>query len=161
MRCERVRSNPSGVGASTGGSEGGVAGRRTTSRMYGLNTQFAPGCGIPTISINGFTGKLGFANNRIDWENPISGADSVSYTHGTHQFKFGVDVRAENFYGAKVLDSISGSVTFGSTNFNAFTGATPLEDFLAGQPATEQIRAASSNPNTPRTPTSGTSPRTR
>ncbi len=141
-------SNPSGAGASTGGAVGGVAGPNYLT-SYGLNTQFAAGCGIPTISINGFTGKLGFANNRIDWENPISGADSVSYTHGTHQFKFGVDVRAENVYGAKVLDSISGVVTFGSTNFNAFANATPLEDFLAGQPSTEQIRAASSNPNTP------------
>ena len=70
-------SNPSGAGASTGGSVGGVAGPNYLT-SYGLNTQFAAGCGIPTISINGFTGKLGFANNRIDWENPISGADSVS-----------------------------------------------------------------------------------
>ena len=137
-------SNPSGAGASTGGSVGGVAGPNYLN-SYGLNTQFAAGCGIPTISINGFTGKLGFANNRIDWEDPISGADSVSYTRGTHQFKFGADVRAENFYGAKVLDSISGVIAFGTTNFNAFTNATALQDFLAGQPATEQIRAAQAN----------------
>jgi hypothetical protein len=141
-------SNPSGVGASPGGSVGGAKGPNYLSQ-YGLNSG-AAGCGIPTISINGFGGTLGFANNREDWENPIQGADSVSYTHGTHQFKFGVDIRAEHFRGAKVLDSQSGKVFFGTSGFNAFctgpcsTGAaTALEDFLTGAVASEQIRAAS------------------
>ena len=146
-------SNPSGVAAKPGGSVAGAQGPNYLAQ-YGLSSG-AAGCGIPTITINGFGGTLGFGNNRVDWENPIQGADSVSYTRGTHQFKFGVDIRAEHFSGAKVLDSQSGKVTFGSTGFNAFcaptpncnasgeTSATALEDFLAGAVSSEQIRAAS------------------
>jgi hypothetical protein len=144
-------SNPSGVGAKPGGSVGGVAAPNYLTQ-YGLNSG-AAGCGIPTISINGFGGNLGFGNNRVDWENPIQGADTVSYTHGTHQFKFGVDVRAEHFSGAKTLDTQSGIIAFGSANNNAFctpscgaAGATPataLEDFLAGAVSSEKIRANS------------------
>ncbi len=134
-------SNPSGVGAQSGGSVGSAKGPNYLTD-YGLNSG-AAGCGIPTISIGGFTSNLGFGNNRVDWENPIQGADSVSYTHGTHQFKFGVDIRAEDFTGAKILDSQSGTIAFGSTGFAAFTGANPLEDFLAGAVSSEQVRAAS------------------
>lgn len=129
--------NPSGVGASTGG-DGGPNYVTEYELLSG-----APGCGIPTISINKFGGKLGFANNRVDWENPIQGADVVSYVRGTHLFKFGTDIRAENFEGAKVLDSESGTIAFGLPNFAAFAGATPLESFLAGQPSSETIRPTS------------------
>ncbi len=132
--------NPSGNNATPGAAVGGVPGPNYLTQ-YGLFTG-APGCGMPTTSINKFTGKLGFANNRIDWENPIQGADTVSYTRGAHQFKFGVDIRAENFDGAKVLDSQTGVFVFGSTGFNAFSKATPLEDFLDGDPATSSIRAS-------------------
>jgi len=144
-------SNPSGVFptaaaavAAAGGSVGNVKGPNYLSQ-YGLNSG-ALGCGMTSVFINGFGGTaalLGFGNNRQDWENPIQGADSVSYTHGKHQFKFGVDIRAEQFTGAKVLDSQTGIATFGSSGFAAFSGATPLEDFLTGTVASEQIRAAS------------------
>ena len=155
-------SNPTGVFptaaaavAAEGGSVGGAKGPNYLS-AYGVNSG-ALGCGIPTITINGFSSTLGFGNNREDWENPIQGADSVSYTRGTHQFKFGVDVRSEHVTGAKVLDSQSGTVTFGSANFAAFncnatanlpscpaaSSATALEDFLAGAVSSETIRANS------------------
>ena len=152
-------SNPAGTfptaaaaAAAAGGTVGGVQGPNYLS-SYGLNSG-SLGCGIPTITINGFTSTLGFANNREDWENPIQGADSVSYTHGTHQFKFGVDVRAEHVTGAKVLDSQTGTLTFGSAGFAAFncvtsascpagSSATALEDFLAGAVSSETIRAGS------------------
>jgi hypothetical protein len=155
-------SNPTGVfstAAAAVAAEGGsVAGAKGPNYLtaYGLNSG-ALGCGIPTITINGFTSTLGFGNNREDWENPIQGADSVSYTHGTHQFKFGLDVRSEHVTGAKVLDSQSGTVTFGSTGFSAFctiassaaipcpsgNQASALEDFLAGAVSSETIRANS------------------
>ena len=157
-------SNPAGTFATAAAAvaaEGGsVAGSKGPNYLtaYGLNSN-ALGCGIPTIKINGFTSTLGFANNREDWENPIQGADSVSYTHGTHQFKFGFDVRAEHVTGAKVLDSQSGTVTFGSSGFTAFncnptaganqascptgSSANALEDFLAGAVSSETIRASS------------------
>lgn len=156
-------SNPTGVfptpAAAVAAEGGSVAGAKGPNYLtaYGLNSG-ALGCGIPTITINGFTSTLGFGNNRQDWENPIQGADSVSYTRGTHQFKFGVDVRAEHVTGAKVLDSQSGTVTFGSSGFSAFTCtagppnntsdcvggvASALQDFLAGAVSSETIRANS------------------
>ncbi len=109
------------------------------------------GCGIPTTSISGFTGNLGFSNARVDKENSIQGSDSVSYTRGTHQFKFGMDAIALTALGSKVVDTLSGTVAFGATGFNAFnftngsttSAATPLEDFLAGDPSSESIRAGS------------------
>jgi hypothetical protein len=140
--------------AAEGGSVGGVKGPNYLT-AYGVNSG-ALGCGIPTITINGFTSTLGFGNNREDWENPIQGADSVSYTHGTHQFKFGMDIRSEHVTGAKVLDSQSGTVTFGSSGFSAFctvsiaaatcpsgNQASALEDFIAGAVSSETIRANS------------------
>ena len=103
----------------------------------------APACGIPTIKFSGSgapTAQLGFGNNRLNFESDWQGADTVSYTRGTHQFKFGVDIRAQSFNGVKVQDSQRGTVTFGSSGAIAFTGATALEDFLAGAPGQETIK---------------------
>jgi hypothetical protein len=100
----------------------------------------APACGIPTIKLNGVSAQLGFGNNRLNFESDWQGADTVSYTRGAHQFKFGVDVRAESFNGVKVQDSQRGTVTFGGAGAIAFTGATALEDFLTGVPSQETIK---------------------
>ena len=82
-------SNPTGVGASTGGFGG-----PNYLSQYGLLSG-APGCGIPTITLSSpITSQLGFSNSRSDSEVDEQGADSLSYTHGTHQFKFGTDIRA-------------------------------------------------------------------
>ena len=138
---------PSGIGAVGGAVVEGVTAPNYLTQ-YGLYSG-APGCGFPTTTISGFTGVLGAGSSvgKVDWENPIQGADTLSYTRGSHQFKFGLDVRAENFYGAKVTNGEVGSITFGSSGFNAFkngsTVATPLEDFLSGEPATESIRPTS------------------
>ncbi len=137
--------NPSGVGAAGGAVVEGVASPNWLTQ-YAFNSG-APGCGLPAISISGFTGTLGSGYNKMDWEDPIQGADSLSYTRGSHEFKFGVDIRAENFDGAYITTSEIGSIAFGSSGFNAFkngsTLATPLEDFLAGQPSTESVGAGS------------------
>ncbi len=123
------------------GAEPGHDGGPVYSTSYGLTSgPGAPACGIPTTTISGFTGQLGFANNRDDSDTDIQGADSLSYAHGTHQFKFGVDVRAEGITGTKVLDVQTGEIGFGATNIAAFTGATPLESFLAGVPSSESIK---------------------
>src|SRR5208283_3951074 len=95
------------------------------------------GCGIPTVTISGFTGQLGFANNRVQFDTDTQGADNVSYTRGKHQFKFGTDIRAEHYLGAKVLDGQTGQVAFGAAGSAAFTNANALEDFLAGVPSSE------------------------
>jgi hypothetical protein len=133
--------NPSGNNATPGNPVGGVSGPSSYLASYGLYSG-APGCGMVTVGISGFTGKLGFANNRIDWENPIQGADTVSWTRGAHQFKFGVDIRAEDFNGAKVLDSQTGVFTFGTSGFAAFSKATALEDYLDGDLSSSSIRAS-------------------
>lgn len=109
---------------------------------FGLDSG-APACGIPTIKFTGSgapTATLGFGNNRLNFESDWQGADTVSYTHGTHQFKFGVDVRAEDFNGVKVQDQQRGTVSFGNAGTAAFSGASPLEDFLAGAPGQETIK---------------------
>ena len=132
-------SNPTGLGASTGGFGG-----PDYLKQYGLNSG-ALGCGIPTITLSGGgapNAQLGFSNGRADNEVDEQGADSVSYTRGAHQFKFGVDVRAISFIGAKTLDSLSGVISFNSSlNPPPFAKASALEDFLVGAPASETIAA--------------------
>ena len=131
-------SNPTGIGASTGGFGG-----PNYLTQYGLNSG-APGCGNPTIILSSpVSAQLGFSNSRFDKEIAEQGADSVSYTRAAHQFKFGVDIRAINFNGAKVLDTQSGVINFGQSGSAAFKGATSLESFLAGVPSGETIAAGS------------------
>ena len=126
--------NPLGFGASTG-----ALGGPNYVTQYGLISG-AASCGFPTTTISGFTGQLGFSNDREEFDYNTQGADSLSYTHGNHQFKFGTDIRAEYFMGNKIQDSETGVVAFGSGGIAAFTGAQPLESFLAGVPSSETIR---------------------
>lgn len=121
-------------------SQPGQFGGPNYTTAYGL-VSGANACGIPTIKFaSGVTAQLGFGNNRSNFESDFQGADSVSYTHAKHQFKFGVDIRAESFNGVKVQDSQRGTVTFGTAGAAAFTGANALEDFLAGAPGQETIK---------------------
>lgn len=123
-------------------SKPGQFGSPVYSTAFGL-VSGAPACGIPTIKFTGSgapTATLGFGNNRLNFESDWQGADTVSYTRGKHQFKFGVDVRAEDFNGVKVQDQQRGTVSFGNTGTAAFSGASPLEDFLAGAVGQETIK---------------------
>ena len=63
-------SNPSGVGQPARAVDG-VAGPNYLTQ-YGLNSG-APGCGIPTISINGFTGAAGLRKQPDRLGGPDSG----------------------------------------------------------------------------------------
>jgi hypothetical protein len=96
-------------------------------------------CGNPTIKLSKLA-TLGFGNNRDNFESDFQGTDSVSYTRGKHQFKFGVDARFQSFNGVKVQDSQRGTVTFGGAGAAAFANATALEDFIAGDPSSETIK---------------------
>lgn len=129
--------NPIGNGNSTG-FDGGP----NYVTQYGVDSG-SLGCGIPSIIVSGFTGQVGYAQNRLQFDTDAQGADSLSYTRGKHQFKFGTDVRLEHFLGSKVLDSQTGVTNFGAAGYAAFTGATALEDFLAGVPSSEIIRDGS------------------
>lgn len=132
-------SNPTGFGASTGGFGG-----PDYVKQYGLNSG-ALGCGLPTITVSGggspLNAQLGFSNARADNEIDEQGADSVSYSRGSHQFKFGVDIRAISFTGAKTLDSLSGTIAFNPSVAFPFSGASALETFLTGTPGSETIAA--------------------
>jgi len=111
--------------------------------QYGLLSG-APGCGFPTIILaNPVSAQLGFSNNKAHTETDIQGNDALSYTRGTHQFKFGTEVRAIDFVGAKVQDQQSGVINFGQSGSAAFTGATSLESFLEGVASSEAIRGGS------------------
>ncbi len=120
---------------STAGQNGGVNYASAYGLVSGSNV-----CGNPTIKLSAVTAVLGFANNRDNFESDYQATDSVSYTRGTHQFKFGVDARFESFNGVKVQDSQRGTVTFGGTGDAAFANATALEDLLVGEPSSETIK---------------------
>jgi hypothetical protein len=61
---------------------------------------------------------------------------SVSYTRGKHLFKFGVELRTTHGYGFTIKN---GEGTLGFGGVSAFSGATPLEDFLAGLPSKASV----------------------
>jgi hypothetical protein len=101
----------------------------------GVNTPGAllgPSCAFPTLTVSGFAALGGNGGNggQDDDLDDLSGVDSVSYTHGKHQFKFGGELHKELFSGSSKLANGSGTLTFGS--INAFSGATSLEDFATG-----------------------------
>ena len=129
-------SNPLGFGASTGNYGG-----PNYLTQYGLLAGTAA-CGLPTIILSSpVNAQLGFSNSRANKETNNSGNDIASWTHGTHQFKFGVEVRAGHWTGSKAQDGLNGVINFGQSNTAAFSGATSLESFLAGVPSSETIRA--------------------
>jgi len=111
--------------------------------VYGINTGVTDPqrFGMPQINISGFT-FLGGGPNWPKFQGPdgvYQGIDNVSYLRGKHAFKFGGDIRYSSvnegsFRGAK------GQIFFnGSNGGNAFSGSTPLEDFLAGAPALGKV----------------------
>jgi hypothetical protein len=127
------------------GSVGGLGGAPNylssynfTSGAMALNGQ--QGCGFPTVSINGFQGELDATTDRLGGGRDLQFSDNVSYTRGSHQFKFGVNWRKECLcLESKNVDDAKGIIAFGTTGNSAFTNATPLEDFFAGMPASETI----------------------
>lgn len=132
---------------STGGLQGApnyLTSYNFTSGATALNGQ--QGCGFPTVSINGFQGELDATTDRLGGGRDLQFSDNVSYTRGSHQFKFGVNWRKECLcLESKNVDDAKGIIAFGTTGSAAFTGATPLEDFFAGMPASETILYAPSS----------------
>ena len=102
---------------------------------YGINTGVTNPVvfGMPNITVGGaqlgafpqWPGLLGPDNN-FDW------LDQLSYSRGTHAFKFGGEVRHATIYSAGYSN---GRGTFKFAGNLAFNGSTALEDFLAGDPA--------------------------
>jgi hypothetical protein len=92
--------------------------------------------GLPRLKIKGFGGlfetlggfkwpKIQGPDQRYQW------IDHISYTVGKHAFKFGGELHRDSFSGGAFGDG-KGYIIFSKDI--AFSGATVLEDFLAGYP---------------------------
>ncbi|HEY1950947.1 MAG TPA: TonB-dependent receptor [Bryobacteraceae bacterium] len=105
----------------------------------------APLLGFPSIAFN-YSGQLsgtaeftgwGGGDPNLNVENRFQWADNVSWTHGKHAVKFGVDLRRERF------DTLKGTPFFGQEIYGAtFTSSSnssgsglPFADFLLGDPS--------------------------
>ena len=88
---------------------------------------------LPFFSVSGFT------NNNINLLSPVNDghaqlADNLSWVHGRHSMKFGVE--AIDWFVNRYMPNNSGNPIFGSYSFTgAFTG-NAYADFLLGLPAT-------------------------
>lgn len=107
---------------------------------YGINTGVTNprDFGLPVIIVGGFY-PLGGNPGWPSLQNPALNyqfADSVSFTHGNHVFKFGGEMRRASINNIKDRYG-KGRVRFGKTP--AFAGATALEDLLAGTPRDGRI----------------------
>ena len=102
----------------------------TTCTGAADETQFA----LPQIAISGFD-NLGGGGGQRRVEGYPSFVDQVSYTAGNHNLKFGFETRHPYWDGASYANK-KGTISFGTASINAFTGATPLENYLIGLPST-------------------------
>jgi len=100
-------------------------------------------CGFPTITISGFTEGTG--TNVLGGEtgtNETSGlwrwVDSISYTHGSHIFKFGGEFVLARLSISLNTDQEKGTINFTTANA-AFLNATSLENFMAGHVASATL----------------------
>ena len=143
-----------GVSGSTVGMAGGPASYLSS---YGLDSGTVAfngqqGCGFPEVTLTGFTGTLDGIGTRQGGGRDLQFSDVVSYTRGTHQFKWGYNLRkqclcleAKNTANATGVIGFgkSGDAAYAATVANGMGPATPaanaLEDFLAGDPSSEAI----------------------
>jgi len=107
--------------------------------VSGINAP-SPECGFPVINIGNFnpTGAGQFIQDQLVFQNTYHFFDSVSWTHGRHLIKFGgeFDHTLYNGYGAP--NYLDGNVVFNGGLTPNYPGATALEDFLSGSPASGQ-----------------------
>lgn len=136
-------------------------GRAAAAPNYGpLNTGLTPCNGSPNpnqfalfdIGIQGFTvtgtgsniTTLGGGGGQRRVEGYWTVDDIVSYVKGNHTTKYGFEIRRPYFDGASYTGKL-GEVAFGTGKIDAFSGATPLEDFLMGFPSNGQYTAGDPN----------------
>ena len=122
---------------------------KTPATAYGINTGVTDPerFGMPQINVAPFN-SLGGGVNWPKFQGPDSvwqGSDSVSYLRGKHAFKFGFEARhgsvnEGSFRGSKGQIFFNGGGAFCNPQPNCTTAmSTPLEDFLAGDPAFGKI----------------------
>ncbi len=105
----------------------------------------APILGFPSIAFN-YSGQLSGTSEFSGWgggdpnlnvENRFQWADNLSWTHGKHALKIGIDLRRDRF------DTLKGTPFFGQEIYGAtFTSSSdapgsglPFADFLLGDPS--------------------------
>jgi hypothetical protein len=124
-----------GASRSWGQTLGNDAGIPATS--YGLNTGVTNQNGMPLTAIKGFNSIGDSANGGTSGPSPFyRWDDEVTYTRGKHSFMFGGE------YGWGVAEGQGIGYVRGTFTFNggqAFSGATSLEDFLAGKVTTATL----------------------
>jgi hypothetical protein len=106
-----------------------------SASTYGINTGITNPLlgGLPTINVTGFS-QLGGDNNVPKQYGPSSIydlVDHVSYLRGKHAFKFGGEML---YFNAPYGSFSAGRGVINFQTGDAFSGATGLEDFLAGVP---------------------------
>jgi hypothetical protein len=122
---------------------------KTPVTAYGINTGVTDPqrLGMPQINVAPFN-SLGGGVNWPKFQGPDSvwqGSDSVSYLRGKHGFKFGFEARhgsvnEGSFRGSKGQIFFNGGGAICNPQPNCTTSvSTPLEDFLAGDPAFGKI----------------------
>jgi hypothetical protein len=118
--------------------------RDKPASAYGLNTGVTNPLyfGLPRINISDFFPALtelgGFNWPKIQGpDRRFQLIDHVSYTVGKHAYKFGGEIHRDSFTGGAYAGS-RGRIKFGFGT-DAFPGATPLEDFFAGVPASGSL----------------------
>jgi len=128
-----------------GSSFGNTGSGRDFASVHNIATIPSPLPGFPGISfiyagtVSGsaeFSG-WGGGDPNLNVENRFQWAENLSWTHGRHTVKTGVDLRRERF---DVLKGGVGSFVFASTftsSSNAPGSGLPFADFLYGYPTTE------------------------
>jgi hypothetical protein len=97
--------------------------------------------GLPNINIGSFSTGLGTAANRPQYFTPnpfYDVQDSISLLKGKHTFKFGGEV-SHLEADTNVYNVGRGAFNFGTQTGLCFAGASALEDFFCGRPATGQV----------------------
>lgn len=101
-------------------------------------------CGFPAVVISGFGSAtaptLGQPQGISDKSLNYRFSDNVSYARGSHLLKFGAEYARQIFVGETSVNLSKGSISFGTPGPSAFSGATPLEDFLAMVPSSESLQ---------------------
>ncbi len=96
----------------------------------------SPFCGFPVTNFteSGYPsfGAGFFLNDQGVFQYTYTAYDNVSYTHGSHNFKFGFEFHHSRFQGLGAPGFLDGVLNFDGNN--AFPGTrTDLQDFLAGK----------------------------
>ena len=103
-------------------------------------------CGLPTITISGFNNLNGQGDSTAI-SNVYRWADSVSYTHGNHIFKFGGELAYNTGTVNLNIQNSHGTINFNTNNaavpLPGVTGATSLEYFFAGLPSSSTLQVGS------------------